>query len=101
MNKVSGKIKEMFPSIVRGTFEKRLFWLEEVVDKYPNTFQLEFWNADCKMPEVMNLKKGDFITAYYDMKGKVFIKTDGEEAVGNSMKCWNIEKEGVIFKEIK
>lgn len=101
MIKVFGKIKEMFPSIVRGTFEKRLFWIEEVVEKYPNTFQLEFWNADCNMPEAMNLKQGDFITAYIDLKGKVFTKTDGAEAVGNSMKCWNIEKEGVIFKEIK
>jgi len=97
MIKLQGKIRKIFETNVFGTFEKRIMWLEEVSEKYPNTWQLEFWNKDCSIPDSYN--EGDFVTCYVDIKGKVFTKKEGE-AVANSLKCWNIEKEGVSHKKL-
>ena len=43
---------------------------------------------------------GDYVTIYIDLKGKYWSK-DGKEGITNTLKCWNIEKDGVPFKEIK
>lgn len=100
MVKVSGKIKQIFESGVFGNFEKRLFWLEEVSEKFANTWQLELWQNDCSM--IDNYKVGDYVTCYIDIKGKSFQKKDGSgESVINTLKCWNFEKDGKTFKEIK
>ena len=97
--KLSGNLKKVFPSVIFGSFEKRFIWLEEVSEKYPNTFQLELWQADCNM--IDNYKEGDYVSCYIDIKGKQFTKRDGDEGVINTLKCWNIEKDGKTFKEIK
>lgn len=100
MIKISGKIIEILDSQTFGvekTFEKRNFWIEEISDKYPNTFQLELWQQDCDMINSYNV--GDFITAYIDLKGKLWEK-NGNKGVMNTLKCWNIEKEGKLYKEI-
>ena len=98
MIKVSGKIKKIFDSAVYGTFEKRVIWLEEVSEKYPNTFQFELWNEDIAMPD--SYREGDYVTCYIDLKGKYWDKGD-KDGVMNTLKCWNIEKDGKSFKEIK
>ena len=98
MIKLQGKIRRIFDSNVFGNFEKRVMWLDEVSETYPNTWQLEFWNKDCVIPD--SYKEGDFVTCYIDIKGKLFSKKDGEEGVGNTLKCWNIEKDGVSFKKL-
>jgi len=97
MIKLSGKIKKVFSTESFSNFEKRTFWLEEVSDKYPNTFQLELWKHDCTM--IDNYELGDFVTVYVDIKGKYWNKNE-KEGVMNSLKCWNIEKEGKLFKQI-
>jgi hypothetical protein len=100
MIKISGKIKKVFNAETFGIekpFEKRNFWLEDISDKYPNTWQLELWQQDCPMIDSYNV--GDFITAYIDIKGKHWDK-NGKEGVMNTLKCWNIEKEGKPYKEI-
>ena len=98
MIKVSGKIKEIFPTETFGTFEKRVVWLEEVADKYANTYSLEIWGTDC--PMVDSYKVGDYVTAFVDLKGKYYEK-NGKEGVINSLKCWNFEKDGKSYKEVK
>jgi hypothetical protein len=99
MIKLIGKVKKVFDVETFGTFQKRSLWLEEVNEKYANTWNLEFWKEDCSMPD--NLKIGDYITCFVDIKGKSYSKKDGSEGVINTLKCWNIEKEGKSFKEIK
>lgn len=100
MIKISGKIKSIFESETFGNFEKRVMWLEEVSDKYPSTWQLELWQTDCPMADSYNV--GDYVTCYIDIKGKAYTnKTTGNEAVMNTLKCWNIEKDGKTYKEIK
>jgi hypothetical protein len=45
---------------------------------------------------------GDFVTCYVDIKGKMFEKRDGSgQGIITTLKCWNVEKEGKTFKEIK
>jgi len=99
MIKLEGKIKQVFPKETFGAFEKRIFWLEEVAaeGRFANTWQLELWKGDC--PMIDNYKVGDYITAYVDIKGKSFTKKDGIEAVMNTIKCWNIEKDGITYKQ--
>ena len=101
MVKLEGKIKEIFPVIPNPKFEKRVFWLEEVAaeGRFANTWALELWKESC--PMIDSYKVGDYITAYIDIKGNKFQKRDGSgEAVGNTLKCWNIEKDGVSFKQM-
>lgn len=99
MIKITGKIKKKFDTnTFNNNFEKRLLWLEEVSEKYPNTWQLELWKQDCSMLDSYN--EGDYVTCYIDIKGK-FWSRDGKEGVMNSIKCWNIEKDGKSYKEMK
>jgi hypothetical protein len=105
MIKLSGKIREIFEidsftSAEGKNFDKRAFWLEDTANSYPNTWQLELWNKDCAMIDSYNV--GDFVTCYVDIKGKSFEKRDGSgKGIINTLKCWNVEKEGKTYKEIK
>lgn len=103
MIKLTGVLKQMNNTIAYGKadkpFNKRTFVLQEITDMYPNTWQLEFWQDDCQMGDAYN--EGDFLTCYVDIKGKSFIKQDGAEGVINSLKCWNVEKEGKTYKAVK
>lgn len=97
MVKLRGKIKRIFDSETFNTFEKRVVWLDNMSEQYPEVWSLECWNADCKMLD--NYKVGDYITAYVDIKGKYWTKID-KEGVMNSLKLWNIEKDGKSFKKV-
>ncbi len=103
MIKLIGKIKKKFDTATYGNFSKRVMWLEEVTDyKYPSTWQLELWKDDVNMLDAY--EEGDFITCYVDIMGKLITKDksrDGDEWVSNTLKCWNIEKDGVTAKPIK
>lgn len=104
MIKLSGKIQKIFEPESFGNqekkFEKQQFWLQEVgtESKYTNTWSMELWNADIQMSE--SLQEGDFVTCYVDIKGKYYEK-NGKEGVIVSLKCWNFEKDGKTFKELK
>lgn len=103
MIKLIGTIKKKFDAVVYGNFEKRVMWLEEVAEeRYPNTWQLELWKDDVKMLD--SYKEGDYVTCYVDIKGKLITKDksrDGDEWVSNTLKCWNIEKDGKPYKAMK
>lgn len=104
MIKLTGVVKGLQQTISYGSndkpFNKRIFWVQEITDMYPSTWQLEFWQDDCNMGDSLN--EGDFVTCYVDIKGKLFAKKDGSgDGVINSLKCWNIEKDGKPFKAIK
>lgn len=99
MIKINGTIKKIFSTqTLSGGFDKRLFWIQDDDNKFPNTFQLECWKADVLMLD--EYKIGDVITCYVDLKGKLFLGRDGEEKILNTMKCWNIEKDGKLWKKI-
>lgn len=97
MIKITGKIKKVFETETFGNFEKRSFWLDEQTDEYPNTYQFELWKNDVAMIE--NYSVGELVTCYVDLKGKYWDK-NGKDGVINTLKCWNIEKDGQTFKKI-
>lgn len=103
MIKLIGKIKRKFDTITYGNFEKRIVWIEEVVEeRFPNTWQLELWKEDAKMLD--SYDEGDYVTCYVDIKGRLIPKEkskDGDDWVSNTLKCWNIEKDGKPYKPIK
>jgi hypothetical protein len=99
MIKITGTIKKIEPTqTLSGGFEKRIFWFEDDDIKFPNTFQIETWKGDVKMLDEYQLE--DKVTCYIDLKGKKFIGRDNEERILNTMKCWNIEKDGKLWKKI-
>jgi len=98
MTKLQGKITKIFETTKHNNnFYKRIFWIQEI-GEYANTFELQLWKGDCNM--IDNYKVEDYVTIYIDIKGKSFPRKDGTEGVINTLKCWNIEKDGKPFKEI-
>jgi hypothetical protein len=97
MLKLEGKIKKVFETKNYTNFQKRMFWLDDCADKFRNVWCLELWKADCEM--INNYKEGDWITAYVDIKGLIW-EENGTEVAKNTLKCWNIEKDGQTFKKI-
>jgi len=95
MIKLTGVIKKVMPTEQKGNgFNKRVFWLDDESDKYPNTFQLELWKNDVELIDSYQI--GEEITCYVDIKGQLWKNKDGNEFVMNTLKCWNIEKDGKI-----
>ena len=100
MNTLSGTIIKKFETKNFGTFEKRLFWLQEVTnsERNPNTWELELWKGDCELLDRYN--EGDYVICYVDIKGKIIPNGRNGDWVANSLKVWNFEKDGVTAKKI-
>lgn len=103
MIKITGTIKKVFPTEVKSNgFHKRIFWLDDDTEKYPNVFQFELWKDDVIM--IDSYEVGDVVTCFIDLKGRYWNKeVNGkieQEGVMNSLKCWNIEKNGKPFKKM-
>jgi hypothetical protein len=97
MIKLEGKINRINPTNTYKDFDKRTFWFELNDNGYVDVIQLELWKKDCEM--IDSYKVGDQVTVFIDIKGKIWNK-EGKELVTNTIKCWNIEKEGVSYKKI-
>ena len=98
--RVSGRITDIFPSITASNgFVKRQMWLQEITNNnFQNFLVVEFWKDDAAIAD--NYKVGDFVTCICDVNGRKFMKADGSEAINQTLKCWNVEKDGVLFKQI-
>jgi|ERR1044072_2783776 hypothetical protein len=86
---LSGKIKTIFPAEVYGNFEKRVMWLEETVDRYPQTYSIEFHQGDCNVLDAF--KEGDEVQCSINLRGRHWQKDD-KEGVMNTFQCWRIKK---------
>lgn len=93
---VTGTIKQIFNSEVYGNFEKRVFWVEENTDKYPNTYQLEMQQGECNRLD--SFKAGDKVECNIEVKGRWYHK-NGKEGVINTLKCWKLIKHGQEIKQ--
>lgn len=103
MVKVTGNITKIFDTKVElgrdgKEFKKRIIWIKENSEKFPSDLSLEAWLKDVEM--IDNYKEGDLVTCYLDIKGRKFMGRDGEEKITNTLKVWNIEKDGVLYKKI-
>lgn len=99
MLKLEGKIiKILNKTTSENGFEKRMFYLDDCAEKFRNVFVLELWKKDCEMIEHHSV--GDWITAYFDIKGSYWNDSTGSLVAKNTLKCWNIEYNGVTHKPI-
>jgi hypothetical protein len=96
--KITGKLVNVFPVETFGTFEKRIIWVDEGAENFNNVWEFELWKADVQMVE--NYSVGDVLTFSVDVRGKKYFSNKTQkEAIINSLKCWNITKEGSSYKE--
>lgn len=86
---LTGRIKTIFPAEVYGNLEKRVMWLEEQTDKYPQTYSIEFTQNDCNVLDAF--KEGDHVECSINLRGR-HVEKSGKEWVFNSMQCWRIRR---------
>lgn len=84
---LKGRIEKIFDPKVYGNVEKRLFWLFEDKELYPNTWELELLDSKCGL--IDDYQAGDYIICKVDIIGRKWSK-DGKSGVFNSLKCWEI-----------
>jgi hypothetical protein len=86
---ITGTITDIFDEEIFGNFSKRVFWVKEDAEKYPNHYELQMNQDKCNV--LNNYSKGDKITCTADVKGRHYAK-NGKEGCINSLVCWKIEK---------
>lgn len=86
---LKGRIKTIFPSEVFGNFEKRIMWLEEQDNQYPQTYEVQFTQGDCNVLD--GFKEGQTVECHINLRGRHAAK-NGKEYVFNSLQCWRIKK---------
>lgn len=85
---LKGRIDAIFQVEIKGFFEKRVFWLREVVNapdtKKPDIWQLE--TSGATMDLLDNFKPNQLVECNVDVRGYKW-KKDGKEVVFNSLTC--------------
>ena len=96
--KITGKLVYVSPIKKLENFEKRTIWVDECAEQYNNVWEFELWKADVNMIE--NYSIGDTLTFSVDVKGRKYYSSKYQsDAIINTLKCWNITKDGKSFKE--
>ena len=96
---LQGKITKIFDTEKKtDKLTVRKFWVDDEKEKFGNVWELQTWNSDTAMLDTY--KVGDYLTFYVDIRGRLWTRQDGSQNVQMDIKCWNIEKEGKLFKPI-
>jgi hypothetical protein len=82
---LTGIIKKINPSEVKGSFEKRTFHLGEEKDKYPSVWQLETHQTMCNALDAYTT--GDKVECHVDVVGR-----EWNDKAFNTLKCYRINK---------
>lgn len=85
---LKGTIVKIFDSEIYGSFEKRIFWLEESGERWPSTWAIEMHQGDCK--KLDDFLVGDTISCQIKVFGRKWDK-DGKSGVINTLKCTSIQ----------
>jgi hypothetical protein len=90
---ISGVIYKINPVEQYGDFRKRVFWVQELNVRYPNTWQLEMWHDDILNLE--SLHQSDLVECGVTIKGKMVEgKNGGNDYIINILKCDTIKRIG-------
>lgn len=84
---LTGIIRKINPSEIKGTFEKRTLHLAEEKDSYPSVWCLEAHQAFCNVLD--NYKAGDKVECTVDVTGR-----EWNDMVFNTLKVWKINNVG-------
>jgi hypothetical protein len=88
---ITGVIKEIFPVETYGNFSKRVIWVEETDQQYPQTYPVEFHNARTCETDPYDL--GSKVTCKCDLRGRKWDKA-GKTGVIMALSCWDIQRAG-------
>lgn len=100
--KIYGVIRNIFPTETVGAnnFKKRLLWVEEVEQQYPQFYPIEFTKDNTEV--LNNYKPGDIVEVDANVNGRFYKKpADGKEMVFVTIAGWKIKKleEGAVRVE--
>lgn len=76
--------------VVRGEFKKRDLIVKESIDKYPQTFAVEFPKE--KEAELDFVEAGETVTIECNLRGREWIGTDGVAKYFITLQAWRITK---------
>lgn len=86
---ITGVIVQIFPvETYSSNFTKRVIWLQETDQQYPQTYAIEFHNT--RTAETDPYDEGSAVTCKCDIRGKKWDK-GGKSGVIVSLTCWHIE----------
>ncbi|WP_212005766.1 DUF3127 domain-containing protein [Chitinophaga sp. HK235] len=86
---LTGTITDIFPAEVYGNFEKRVLWLKENTENYPQHYSIEFTQG--KGNELDSYNPGDVVEIGINLRGRHYEK-NGKAGVINSLQGWRIKK---------
>lgn len=93
---LTGIIKKINPSEIKGSFEKRSFHLAEEKDKYPSVWLLEAHQAFSN--ELDKYTPGDKVECHVDISGR-----EWQDKAFNTLKCYRInalsKAKGVVYND--
>lgn len=90
---LTGTITDIFPAETYGQLQKRVFWLKEQADKYPNHWAIELQNSNMSL--IDNFKINDRVTCNINITGRYWEK-NGKSGCINTLKCWKIVKDNNV-----
>jgi len=88
---IKGKIYQIFKTQkVSETFKKREFVVEYRENpQYPEFLKFEVIQEKCEMLD--NLKDGQEVDVYFNLKGREWTNPKGEKVYFNSLQAWKID----------
>lgn len=87
---LSGVITDVFEVEKYGDFRKRVIWLQEIKEKHPQHWALEFWHDEAELLPSF-VKNGQAVTCHLSIKGKKVSKY-GKEFIIVTLKIDKILK---------
>jgi hypothetical protein len=66
---LTGTVEQIFPSEIRGSFEKRVIWLRELAGDRKNVWAIEFQQGDANKVDDFKLKQGERLAITVEVKG--------------------------------
>lgn len=88
---ISGVIYKINHIEQYADFTKRVFWVQELNIKYPNTWQLEMWHDDVAI--LSSFRENDIVSCEVTIKGKILEnKNTRKDYVINILKCDKITR---------
>lgn len=75
---ITGEIGRIYDGVIVGQqgFEKRDFIVDEIRDRYPNTWQIQAQQGGCNVLD--NFKPGDKVIVTCDVQGRKWVKDEKE-----------------------
>lgn len=93
--RVTGTVKQVFPTETKGTFTFRMLWLTiDPTSQYPQTIEIQFAQAKTSLLDGVNA--GDEISVDFNLRGRSWLSPQQEEKVFNTVQGWRVTKAATV-----